>query len=124
MPWRSLKLRRFYVTGVALCVLPRGQIYAQASLGISFFCVVDVGQGTLPRGMTGVGQRILPRNLIYAPLILRRIIMCTAKELMYVLAPFGALPFLRDRYGIRCIAKGSDVYPGVPWGAAAFAWQV
>ena len=57
-------------------------------------------------------------------LILRRIIMCTAKELMYALAPFGALPFLRGRYGIRCIAKGSDVYPGVPWGAAAFAWQV
>ena len=57
-------------------------------------------------------------------LILRRIIMCTAKELMYVLAPCGALPFLRDRYGIRCIAKGSDVYPGVPWGAAAFSWQV
>ena len=53
-------------------------------------------------------------------LILRRVIMYTAKKLMYALASFGASPFLRGRYGIRCIAKGSDIYAGVPWGSRRF----
>ena len=45
--------------------------------------------------MTGVGQRILPRGLIYA------------------LAFLGAPPLLRGMRGTRCTAKGSDVSPGV-----------
>ena len=37
--------------------------------------------------------------------------------------PLGAPSLLRGRRGTMCIAKGSDVRPGVPWGSASFAWQ-
>ena len=66
-PWRPLGLRRFCVAGVRQCALPKG--------------------------------------------------------LMYALASLGAPPLLRGRRGTMCIAKGSDVRPGVPWGSASFAWQ-
>ena len=42
---------------------------------------------------------------------------------MYALASLGAPLLLRGRRGTMCIAKGSDVRPGVPWGSASFAWQ-
>ena len=42
---------------------------------------------------------------------------------MYALASLGAPLLLSGRRGTMCIAKGSDVRPGVPWGSAAFAWQ-
>ena len=35
----------------------------------------------------------------------------------------GSPPLLRGRRGTMCIAKGSDVRPGVPWVSASFAWQ-
>ena len=54
-------------------------------LGLRLFCVAGVGQSALPRG------------------------------LMYALASLGAPPLLRGRRGTMCIAKGSDVRPGVPW---------
>ena len=62
-------------------------------LGLRRFCVAGVGQGALPRGQ------------------------------MYALASLGAPSLLRGRRGTMCIAKGSDVRPGVPWGSASFAWQ-
>ena len=66
-PWRPLGLRLFCVAGVAQCALPRGRMYALASL--------------------------------------------------------GSPPLLCGRRGTMCIAKGSDVRPGVPWVSALFAWQ-
>ena len=62
-------------------------------LGLRCFCVAGVGQCALPRGR------------------------------MYALASLGAPSLLRGRRETMCIAKGSDVRPGVPWGSASFAWQ-
>ena len=42
---------------------------------------------------------------------------------MYALASLGSPSLLRGRRGAMCIAKGSDVRPGVPWVSASFAWQ-
>ena len=92
-PWRPLGLRLFCVAGVGQCALPRGLMYALASLGAPPLCVAGVGQCALPRG------------------------------LMYALASLGAPPLLRGRRGTMCTAKRSDVRPGVPWGSASFAWQ-
>ena len=46
----SLGLRLFCVAGVGQCALPRGRMYALASLGLRLFCVAGVGQCALPRG--------------------------------------------------------------------------
>ena len=125
-PWRPLGLRLFCVAGVGQCALPRGRMYALASLirpgvpwvsvffawqawdnvhcqgvgctpwrplGLRLFCVAGVGQCALPRGR------------------------------MYALASLGSPPLLRGRRGTMCIAKGSDVRPGVPWVSASFTWQ-
>ena len=134
-PWRPLALRLFCVAGVGQCALPRGRMYALASLGsprllrsrrglthslshslthsfhshhsltrshtnsfhshhsFTRFCVAGVGQCALPRGR------------------------------MYALASLESSPLLRGRRGTMCIAKGSDVRPGVPWVSASFAWQ-
>ena len=112
-PWRPLGLRLFCVAGVAQCALPRGRMYALASLGspplllgrrgtmctakgsdvLRLFCVAGVAQCALPRGR------------------------------MYALASLGSPPLLRGRRGTICTAKGSDVRPGVPWVSASFAWQ-
>ena len=88
-----LGLRLFFVAGVAQCALPRGRMYALASLGSRLFCVAGVAQCALPRGR------------------------------MYALASRGSRPVLRGRRGAMCTAKGSDVRPGVPWVSASFAWQ-
>ena len=125
-PWRPLGLRLFCVAGVGQCALPRGRMYALASLGAppllrgrrGAMCTAkgsDVCQGVgctpwRPLGLrlfcvAGVGQCALPRGRMYA------------------LASLGAPPLLRGRRGTMCIPKGSDVRPGVPWGSAAFAWQ-
>ena len=94
-PWRPLGLRRFCVAGVGQCALPRGPMYALASLGAP----------SLLRGRRGTMCMALPRGRMYA------------------LASLGAPPLLRGRRGTTCTAKGSDVRPGVPWGSAAFASQ-
>ena len=117
--WRALGLRLFCVAGVAQCALPRGRMYALASLGsppllrrrgtmctakgsdvrpmrplgLRLFCVAGVAQCALPRGR------------------------------MYALASPGSPSLLRGRCGAMCTAKGSDVRPGVPWVSASFAWQ-
>ena len=115
-PGVPLGLRFFCVAGVGQCALPRGPMYALASLGapplfrgrrgtmctaqgadvagLRLFCVPGVGQCALPRG------------------------------LMYALASLGAPPLLRGRRRrTMCTAKGSNVRPGVPWVSASFAWQ-
>ena len=93
-PWRPLGLRLFCVAGVGQCALPRGRMYALASLG----------SPPLLRGKHGK-KCALPRGRMYA------------------LASLGSPPLLRGRRGTMCIAKGSDVCPGVPWVSASFAWQ-
>ena len=91
--WRPLGLRLFCVAGVGQCALPRGRMYALASLWLRCFCVAGVGQYALPRGR------------------------------MYALVSLGSPPLLRGRRGTMCTAKGSDVRPGVPWVSSSFAWQ-
>ena len=75
----------FAWAGVGQCALPRGWMYALASLGLRLFCVAGVGQCALPRGrmyaLASLGLRLFP----WAP------------------------PLLRGRCGAMCIAKGSDV---------------
>ena len=145
-PWRPLGLRCFCVAGVGQCALPRGQMYALASLGAppllrgrrGTMCTAkgsDVRPG-VPWGSAAFawqawdnvhcqGVRCTP----WRPLGLRR--FCVAgvgqcalpRGLMYALASLGAPPLLRGRRGTMCTAKGSDVRPGVPWGSVAFAWQ-
>ena len=80
MPWRPLGLRRFCVAGVGQCALPRGRMYALASLGLRLFCVAGVGQCAPPRGrmyaLASLGLRLVcvadvaqcapPRCLMYA----------------------------------------------------------
>ena len=145
-PWRPLGLRRFCVAGVGQCALPKGLMYALASLGAppllrgrrTSTCTAkgsDVRPG-VPWGSAAFawqawdkvhcqGVRCTP----WRPLGLRR--FCVAgvgqcalpRGWMYALASLGAPPLLRGRRGTMCTAKGLDVRPGVPWGSAAFAWQ-
>ena len=145
-PWRPLGLRRFCVAGVGQCALPRGLMYALASLGAppllrgrrGTMCTAkgsDVRPG-VPWGSASFAWQAWDnvhcqgvRCTLWRPLGLRR--FCVAgvhqralpRGQMYALASLGAPPLLRGRRGTRCTAKGSDVRPGVPWGSVAFAWQ-
>ena len=96
-PTHSLRLRCFCAAGVAgvgQCALPRGRMYALASLK----------SPSLLRGRHGT--------------------MCTAKgSEVCPVASLGSPPLLPGRRGTMCAAKGSDVRPGVPWVSAYFAWQ-
>ena len=96
-PTHSLRLRCFCAAGVAgvgQCALPRGRMYALASLK----------SPSLLRGRRGT--------------------MCTAKgSEVRPVASLGSPPLLPGRRGTMCAAKGSDVRPGVPWVSAYFAWQ-
>ena len=145
-PWRPLGLRRFCVAGVGQCALPRGWMYALASLGAPPLlrgrrgtrCTakgLDVRPG-VPWGSAAFAWQAWD-NLHcqgvgctpWRPLGLR--LFCVAgagqcalpRGLMYALASLGAPPLLRGRRGTMCIAKGSDVRPNVPWGSGSFAWQ-
>ena len=137
-PWRPLGLRLFCVAGVGQCALPRGPMYALASLGAppllrgrrGTMCTAkrsDVRPGVL----AGVGQCALPRGRMYAlafvgapPLCVAGVGQCALpRGRMHALASLGAPPLWRGRRGTMCTAKGSDVRPGVPWGSASFAWQ-
>ena len=83
-PWRPSGSASFCVAGVGQCALPRGRMYALASLG----------SPPLLRGRRGT--------------------MCTAKgSHVRPGVPRAALLF-RGRRGTMCTAKGSDVRPGVP----------
>ena len=145
-PWRPLGLRLFCVAGVAQCALPRGRMYALASLGSPPLLRGRRGTMCTPKGSDvrpGVpwvsasfawqawhnvhcqGVGCTP----WRPLGLR--LSCVAgvgqcampRGRMYALASPGSLPLLRGRRGTMCTAKGSDVRPGVPWVSASFAWQ-
>ena len=145
-PWRPLGLRLFCVAGVAQCALPRGRMYALASLGSPPF--LRGRRGTM---CTANGSDVRPgvpwvsasfawqawHNVHcqgvgctpWRPLGLR--LFCVAgvaqcalpRGRMYALASLGSPPLLRGRHGTMCIAKGSDVRPGVPWVSASFPWQ-
>ena len=145
-PWRPLGLRLFCVAGVGQCALPRGLMYALASLGAppllrgrrGTMCTAkgsDVRPG-VPWGSASIAWQAWDnvhcqgvRCTLWRPLGLRR--FCVAgvgqcalpRGQMYALASLGAPPLLRGRRTSTCTAKGSDVRPGVPWGSVAFAWQ-
>ena len=145
-PWRPLGLRRFCVAGVGQCALPRGWMYALASLGAppllrgrrGPMCTakgLDVRPG-VPWGSAAFAWQAWANVHCqgvgctpWRPLGLR--LFCVAgvgqcalpRGLMYALASLGAPPLLRGRRRTMCTAKGSDVRPGVPWGSASFAWQ-
>ena len=110
-PWRPLGLRLFCVAGVGQCALPRGRMYALASLGSppllrgrrgtmcsaafawqAWHNVSSQGVGCTPWRplglrlfcVAGVGQCALPRGRMYA------------------LASLGSRPRLRGRRGTMC----------------------
>ena len=145
-PWRPLSLRVFCVAGVGQCALPRGRMYALASLGSppllrgrrGTMCIAK-GSDVRP-GVPWVSasfawqawgnvhcQRV--RCTPWCPLGLR--LFCVAgvgqcalpRGRMYALASLGSPPLLRGRRGAIFVAEGSDVRPGVPWVSASFAWQ-
>ena len=135
-PWRPLGLRLFCVAGVGQCALPRGRMYALASLGSP--PLLRGRRGTM---CTAKGSDVRPgvpwvsasfawqawHNVHcqgvgctpWRPLGLR--LFCVAgvaqcalpRGRMYALASLGSPPLLRGRRGTMCIAKGSDVRPGV-----------
>ena len=145
-PWRPLGLRLVCVAGVGQCALPRGLMYALASLGSP-----PLLRGRRGTRCTAKGSDVRPgvpwvsaafawqawHNLHcqgvgctpWRPLGLR--LFCVAgvaqsalpRGRMYALASLGSPPLLRGRRGTMCTAKGSDVRPGVPWVSASFAWQ-
>ena len=145
-PWRPLGLRRFCVAGVGQCALPRGRMYALASLGSP--PLLRGRRGTM---CTAKGSDVRPGvpwvSASFAwqawdnvhcqgvgctpwrPLGLRRFCVAGVAQCalprgwMYALASLGSPPLLRGRRGTMCTAKGSDVRPGVPWVSASFAWQ-
>ena len=145
-PWRPLGLRLFCVAGVAQCALPRGRMYALASLGSP--PLLRGRRGTM---CTAKGSDVRPgvpwvsasfawqawHNVHcqgvgctpWRPLGLRRFCVAGVAQCeqprgrMYALASLGSPPLLRGRRGTMCTAKGSDVRPGVPWVSASFAWQ-
>ena len=145
-PWRPLGLRLFGVAGVGLCALPRGWMYALASLRSppllrgrrGTMCTVkglDVRPGVPCVSAAFAWQawgNVRCQGLgctPWRPLGLR--LFCVAgggqcalsRARMHALASLGSPPLWRGRRGTMCTAKGSDVRPGVPWVSASFAWH-
>ena len=119
-PWRPLGLRLFCVAGVGQCALPRGRMYALASLGSP--PLLRGRRGTM---CTAKGSDVRPGvpwvSASFAWQAWHNV-HCQRGR-MYALASLGSPPLLRGRRGTMCTAKGSDVRPGVPWVSASFAWQ-
>ena len=119
-PWRPLGLRLFCVAGVGQCALPRGRMYALASLGSP-----PLLRGRRGTTCTAKGSDVRPGVPWVSASFARQAwhnvhcqgVGCTP------LASLGSPPLLRGRRGTMCTAKGSDVRPGVPWVSASFAWQ-
>ena len=123
-PWRPsgvplvpFGLRRFCVAGVAQRALPRGRVYALASLwrpSGAIWSPLLVPAAFAWQAwhnmhchrrfcVAGVAQRALARGRMYA--------------LVSFWRPSGVIcspPLLRGRRGTTCIGKGSDVRPDVP----------
>ena len=142
----SLTQCAFCVACVGQCALPRGGMYALASLGSP--PLLRGRRGTM---CTAKGSDVRPgvpwvsasfawqawdnvhcqgvECTPWRPLGLRR--FCVAgvgqcalsRARMYTLASLGSPPLLRGRRGTMCTVKGSDVRPGVPWVSASLAWQ-
>ena len=99
MAWRPLGLRVFCVAGMGPCTLPRGLMYALASLGAP----------------------LILRD--------RRETMCTAKGSakgsdVCPGIPWGSASFAwQVGNNVHCQGIWYDICPGVPWGFASFAWQ-
>ena len=88
-PW--LGLRSFCVAGVGQCALPRGRMYALASLRCPLVSAAFAWQAWDNVHCQGVGcTPWRPSGVPWSP------------------------PLLRGRRGTMCTAKGSDVRPGVP----------
>ena len=115
-PWRPLGLCLFCMAGVGQCPLPRGRMYALASLGSppllrgrpGTMCAANVhcqgprgrmyalaSLGSPPLLLAGVGQCALPRGRMYA------------------LASLGSPPPLRGRRGTMSIVTGSWRFLGL-----------
>jgi len=145
--WRSLGFHYFCVTGVAQCVLPRGRMYALASLGspprlrgrYGTMCAAngsDVRPGIpwVSASFAWQAWRSVHCQRIgytpWCPLGLRRLdvagmAQCAlARGRINGLASLGFPPHLLAGYGIIYTVKGSDVRPGIPWVSAVFACQV
>ena len=145
-PWRPLCLRLFCVAGVGQCALPRGRMYALASLGSPSLLHGRRGTMCIAKGSDArPGVPWLSAGFVWQawdnvhcqgvgctpwrPLGLR--LFCVAgvgqcalpRGRMHALASLGSPPLLRGRRGTMCIAKGSDLRPGVPCVSASFAWQ-
>ena len=89
VPPVSLGLRRFCVAGVGQCALPRGRMYALASLRCPLVSAAFAWQAWDNVHCQGVGcTPWRPSGVPWSP------------------------PLLRGRRGTMCTAKGSDVRPG------------
>ena len=113
---------------VGQCALPRGRMYALASLGLRLFCVAGVGQCALPRGrmyalaslglrlfcVAGMGQCALPRGRMYALASLGLRLFCVAgvgqcampRGRMYALASLGLRLFSVAGVGQCALPRG------------------
>ena len=120
MPWRPLGLRLFCVAGVGQCALPRGRMYALASLGSPPLLRGRRGTMCIAKG-SDVRLGVPWVSASFAWQAWDNVQLPRGR--MYALASLGSPPLLRGRRGAMCIAKGSDVRPGVPWVSASFAWQ-
>ena len=91
VPPVSLGRRRFCVAGVGQCALPRGRMYALASLWCPLHSAAFAWQAW--DNVQWQGVRCTPWRPSGVP---------------------WAPPLLRGRRGTMCTGKGSDVCPGVP----------
>ena len=130
--------RRFCVAGVGQCALPRGRMYALASLlpllrgRRGTMCTAkgsDVRPG-VPWGSASFAWQACADVRPGVPWGSAAFAWQACDSLTPSLTPslphsliHSSPPLLRGRHGTMCAAKGSDVNPGVPWGSAAFAWQ-
>ena len=115
-PWRPLGLRRFCVAGVGQCALPRGWMYALASLGSP-----PLLRGRRNTMCTAKGSDVRPGVPWVSASFAWQVWDNVVRARMYALASLGSPPLWRGRRGTMCTAKGSDVRPGVPWVSASFA---
>ena len=84
----------FCMASVGQCALPRGRMYALASLGSP---PLSRGSGTM---CTAKGSDVRPG------------------------VPWVSASFAWQAWdNVHCPCQGSDVRPGVPWVSASFAWQ-
>ena len=112
-PWRPLGLRRFCVAGVGQCALPRGWMYALASLGAPPLLRGRRGTMCTAKGLDvrpGVPWGSLTHSFTHSLTRVAGVGQCAfcvagvrqcalPKGLMYALASLGAPPLLRGRRG-------------------------